>query len=164
MENTRFHAGEEANDPDLARRIAGLGDLFVNDAFSAAHRAHASTEGVAHHPARCRGTCHGSRAFRFEPRRSARPNGRWRRSSEAPRFPPNFDLLGSLSARVDKLIIGGGMANTFLGRPQGKPVGKSLCERDLLDTARTIVETAERQRLPKSSCPMTWSSHRNSGL
>lgn len=137
MENTRFHPGEEANDADFANRLAGLGDIFVNDAFSAAHRAHASTEGIAHILPAVAG-----RAMEAELTALSK-------ALDAPERPlvavvggakisTKLELLGTLSAKVDKLIVGGGMANTFLAA-QGKPMGKSLCEHDLLDAARDIL-------------------------
>ena len=140
VENTRFHPGEEANDPDFARVLAGLGDVFVNDAFSAAHRAHASTEGVAHLLPSVAG-----RAMEAE----LDALGQALETPERPvaavvggaKISTKLELLGALSAKVDSLIIGGGMANTFLAA-QGSTVGKSLCEHDLLDVARKLIETA----------------------
>ena len=140
LENTRFHKGEEKNDPAMVEALAKLGDLYVNDAFSAAHRAHASTEGLAHKlPA-------------FAGRGMQAELDALTQALENPQRPvaavvggakvsSKLDLLGNLSKKVDFLIIGGGMANTFLAA-EGKAVGKSLCEKDLLDTARSIVETA----------------------
>ena len=140
MENTRFHPGEEGNEPEFAQRLAELGDIYVNDAFSAAHRAHASTEGVARLLPAVAG-----RAMQAELEALSK-------ALDAPERPvaavvggakvsTKLDLLGSLSAKVDSLVIGGGMANTFLAA-QGKPIGKSLCEHDLLATAREIMATA----------------------
>jgi phosphoglycerate kinase len=141
LENTRFHAGEEKNDPAFARELAALGDVYVNDGFSAAHRAHASTEGIAHElPA------YAGRSMQAELDALGK-------ALEAPQRPvaaivggakvsTKLDLLGNLIAKVDVLIIGGGMANTFLAA-QGKQVGKSLAERDLADTARDILAKAE---------------------
>ena len=140
LENTRFAAGEEKNDAALSVKMAKLGDLFVNDAFSAAHRAHASTEGVAHHVEAVAG-----RAMQAELKALAA-------ALETPKRPvmavvggakisTKLDLLGNLTAKVDVLVIGGGMANTFLAA-QGVKVGKSLCEKDLLDTAREIMANA----------------------
>ncbi len=142
MENTRFHAGEEANDAEFVSHLASLGDAFVNDAFSTAHRAHASTEGIAH-----RLPSYAGRAMQTELDALGRALG----DPEHPvtavvggaKISTKLDLLGSLSAKVDTLIIGGGMANTFLAA-QGTGVGKSLCEHDLLDTARGILEEAAR--------------------
>jgi len=140
LENTRFHKGEEKNDKAFVAELAKLGDLYVNDAFSAAHRAHASTEGLAHVlPA-------------FAGRTMQAELDALAQALEAPQRPvaaivggakvsSKLDLLGNLVKKVDFLIIGGGMANTFLAA-QGKDVGKSLCEKDLLDTARAIVEAA----------------------
>jgi phosphoglycerate kinase len=141
LENTRFHAGEEANDPAFARQLAALGDLYVNDAFSCAHRAHASTEGLARLLPAAAG-----RGLEEEVRHLSA-------ALEAPKHPvaalvggakvsSKLELLGNLVAKVDRLIIGGGMANTFLFA-QGREVGKSLCERDLADTARAIVAKAK---------------------
>ncbi|MCJ2084116.1 phosphoglycerate kinase [Methylobacterium sp. J-090] len=141
LENTRFHAGEEKNDPAFTAELAANGDLFVNEAFSAAHRAHASTEGLAHVlPA------YAGRLMQAE--LDALTKG-----LEAPTRPviaivggakvsSKIDLLQNLVAKVDMLVIGGGMANTFL-HAQGKGVGKSLCEKDLAETALRIVEAAK---------------------
>ena len=140
LENTRFHKEEEKNDPAFVKALAENGDLWVNDAFSAAHRAHASTEGLGHVlPA-------------FAGRTMQREIEALSKALEAPQRPvlavvggakvsTKLDLLGNLVKRVDILVIGGGMANTFLAA-QGKAVGKSLCEKDLLDTARSILTMA----------------------
>ena len=144
LENTRFHAGEERNNPEFANELAALGDIFVNDAFSAAHRAHASVEGLAR-----RLPAYVGRAMQAELDALAR-------ALEAPERPlaaivggakisTKLDLLGNLLSKVDILVIGGGMANTFLAA-EGKPVGKSLCEHDLLPTARDIMAKAKRER------------------
>ena len=108
LENTRFHAGEEKNDPAFADALAEIGDLYVNDAFSAAHRAHGSTEGIA----------------------------------GGAKVSTKIDVLRNLVGKVDHLIIGGGMANTFLAA-RGVDVGKSLCEHDLVDTANAIFDSAD---------------------
>jgi phosphoglycerate kinase len=141
LENVRFHPEEEKNDVAFARKLAVLGDLYVNDAFSTAHRAHASTEGLAHILPAAAG-----RLMQAELEALGR-------ALEAPEKPvaavvggakvsTKLDLLGNLVAKVDYLIIGGGMANTFL-YAQGKSVGKSLCEKDMADTARQILEKAK---------------------
>jgi phosphoglycerate kinase len=143
LENTRFHKAEEKNEPDFVNALARLGDLYVNDAFSAAHRAHASTEGLAHKlPAYAGRTMQAelealSKALDTPERPVAAIVGGAKISTK-------LDLLGNLLAKVDTLIIGGAMANTFL-LAQGKPVGKSLVERDLLDTAREIMAKAKTQ-------------------
>jgi phosphoglycerate kinase len=140
LENTRFHPGEEANDPDLAERMASLGDLYVNDAFSAAHRAHASTEGVAHLLPSAAG-----RAMQAELEALEAGLGTPRKPVIAvvggAKVSSKIDLLENLVTKVDALVIGGGMANTFLNA-QGHDVGKSLCEKDLADTARRIMQAA----------------------
>ncbi|MBC7985215.1 MAG: phosphoglycerate kinase [Sphingomonadaceae bacterium] len=142
LENTRFHAGEEKNDPELARAIAALGDIYVSDAFSAAHRAHASTEGIAHLlPA------YAGRAMEAELDALEKALG-------APEHPvaavvggakvsTKLDVLEHLVTKVDHLIIGGGMANTFLAA-RGVDVGKSLAEHDLTATAEHILDAADR--------------------
>ena len=140
LENTRFHKGEEKNDPAFVAELARNGDLYVNDAFSAAHRAHASTEGLAQVlPA------YAGRSMQAELEALGKALGNPRRPVAAivggAKVSTKLDLLANLSKKVDFLIIGGGMANTFLAA-QGKSVGKSLCERDLLDTARDVVEAA----------------------
>jgi phosphoglycerate kinase len=140
LENTRFHAGEEANDPEFAKAVASLGDIFVNDAFSAAHRAHATTEGVAHVLPSVAG-----RAMEAELTHLYKALDRPERPLMAvvggAKISTKIALLGNLVKRVDVLVIGGAMANTFLAA-QGCEVGKSLCERDQLETAREILHTA----------------------
>jgi phosphoglycerate kinase len=141
LENVRFHAGEEKNDPAFAAQLAELGDLYVNDAFSAAHRAHASTEGLA----------------RLLPAYAGESMRRELDALDAalgnPRKPvigivggakvsTKLDLLQNLVGKLDRLAIGGGMANTFLFA-QGVDIGGSLAEKDMADTARIIMETAK---------------------
>ncbi len=140
LENTRFYKGEEKNDPAHVEELAKLGDLYVNDAFSAAHRAHATTEGLAHKlPA------HAGRAMQKELEALGLALGNPARPVAAivggAKVSTKLDLLGNLVNKVDILIIGGGMANTFLFA-EGKQVGKSLCEKDLAETARSIVVAA----------------------
>ena len=141
MENTRYNAGEEKNDAGFARMLAGLGDIFVNDAFSAAHRAHSSTEGIAHMiPA------YAGRAMEAELRALEAALEKPKRPLVAvvggAKVSSKLELLGNLSGLANTIVIGGGMANTFLAA-QGFPVGKSLCEHDLLQTATEIIATAK---------------------
>jgi phosphoglycerate kinase len=141
LENTRFHPGEEKNDPALAAAMAELGDFYVNDAFSAAHRAHASTEGLAHLlPA------YAGRAMEAELTALEKALGNPERPVAAvvggAKVSTKLDVLRNLVARVDHLIIGGGMANTFLAA-RGVEVGKSLAEHELRDTALAILDAAE---------------------
>lgn len=140
LENTRFHAGEEKNDPALAAEMAALGDVFVNDAFSAAHRAHASTAGIAALLPAAAG-----RLMEAELRALEAALGSPVRPVVAvvggAKVSTKLDLLGNLVTKVDHLVIGGGMANTFLVA-QGIEVGKSLAERDMADTAREILGKA----------------------
>lgn len=141
LENTRFWPGEERNDPELARAVAANGDLYVNDAFSAAHRAHMSTEGLAHIlPA------YAGRSMEAELKALEAALG----SPEHPvaavvggaKVSSKLDVLNNLVKQVAHLIIGGGMANTFLAA-RGINVGKSLCEHDLADTANAILDAAD---------------------
>lgn len=140
LENTRFHKGEEANDPGFARQLAAHGDIYVNDAFSAAHRAHASTEGVARLLPSCAGRLMQAELEALERALSA-PERPVIAVVGGAKVSTKLDLLGNLIARVDQIVIGGGMANTFLAA-QGIDVGKSLCEHDLADTAREIMTKA----------------------
>jgi phosphoglycerate kinase len=144
LENTRFDPGEVKNDPAFVAALAALGDIWVNDAFSVAHRAHASTEGLGHAL-----TAYAGRTMEAELVALAK-------ALEAPQRPvaaivggskvsSKLDLLGNLVAKVDVLIIGGGMANTFLAA-QGRVVGMSLCERGLAATAQHILAAAKAQR------------------
>jgi phosphoglycerate kinase len=141
LENTRFHPGEEKNDPALAAAMAALGDVFVNDAFSAAHRAHASTAGLAHLLPACAGLSMAEelRALEAALGRPVRPVVA---IVGGAKVSTKLDLLGNLVTRVDHLVIGGGMANTFLVA-QGVEVGKSLAERDMAGTAREIMDKAK---------------------
>lgn len=141
LENTRFHKGEEKNDPAFADEVAKLGDIFVNDAFSAAHRAHATTEGLARKlPAIAGRTMQAElEALESALTNPARPV---MAVVGGAKVSTKLELLGNLVSRVDYLVIGGGMANTFLAA-QGKAVGKSLCEHDLAATARDILEKAK---------------------
>ena len=140
LENTRFYKGEEKNDPTFAAGLAKLGDIYVDDAFSVAHRAHASVEAIAHLiPA------YAGRAMQEELAALERALHTPQRPVAAivggAKVSTKLDLLGNLLNHVDTLIIGGGMANTFLAA-QGKAVGKSLCENDLVPTARDILAKA----------------------
>ena len=141
LENTRFHEGEEKNDPVFAAGLAALGNAYVNDAFSAAHRAHASTEGVAHLMPACAG-----RLMEAELKALTAALGDPLRPVTAvvggAKVSTKLELLGNLVAKVDHLVIGGGMANTFLVA-QGVDVGKSLAEHDMADTAREILARAK---------------------
>ncbi|WP_336960250.1 phosphoglycerate kinase [Sphingobium aquiterrae] len=141
LENTRFHAGEEKNDPALVAAMAALGDLYVNDAFSAAHRAHASTEGLAHALPAFAG-----RSMEAELDALTAALGAPVKPVAAvvggAKVSSKLDVLTNLIRKVDHLIIGGGMANTFLAA-RGVDVGKSLCEHDLAETADRIMDAAD---------------------
>ena len=143
LENVRFHAAEEANDPVFAQKLADLGDLYVNDAFSAAHRAHASTEGIAHHiPA------YAGESMRRELDALDAALGKPQKPVVGivggSKVSTKLDLLKNLVGKLDTLAIGGGMANTFL-YAQGVDIGGSLAEKDMADTAREIMAEAQAQ-------------------
>jgi phosphoglycerate kinase len=142
LENTRFHKAEEKNGADFAKALAENGDAYVNDAFSAAHRAHASTEGLAHLLPAFAG-----RSMQAELTALGAALGQPKRPVLAvvggAKVSSKIDLLENLVGKVDLLVIGGGMANTFLAA-KGVNVGKSLCEHDLADTARKIMAAAEK--------------------
>ncbi|KAE9631646.1 phosphoglycerate kinase [Parasedimentitalea maritima] len=141
LENTRFHSGEEKNDADLAAEMAQLGDIYCSDAFSAAHRAHASTEALAQLLPACAG-----RLMQAELSALEGALGQPKRPVTAvvggAKVSSKLELLGNLVEKVDHLVIGGGMANTFLAA-QGIDVGKSLCEHDMTGTALEIVAKAQ---------------------
>lgn len=174
LENTRFHAGEEANDPVFAASLAALADVYVGDAFSAAHRAHASTEGVARLLPNCAG-----RLMEAELKALEAALGNPVRPLAAivggAKVSSKIALLENLVTKADHLVIGGGMANTFLAA-EGTPVGRSLCEHEMADTVRAITAAArdagctihlprdivvatalaegvETQTLPADACP-----------
>ena len=140
LENTRFHKGEEANDPEMAKQLAALGDIFVNDAFSAAHRAHASTSGVARLLPNAAG-----RSMQAELTHLEKALGNPERPLMAvvggAKVSTKIELLQNLVKRVETLVIGGAMANTFLAA-EGVHVGKSLYEPDHLETARQVIRMA----------------------
>lgn len=141
LENSRFWAGEEKNDPELAKAIAANGDIYVNDAFSAAHRAHITTEGLAHLL-----PSYAGRSMEAELKALEAALGKPEHPVAAvvggAKVSTKLDVLNNLVAKVDHLIIGGGMANTFLAA-RGINVGKSLCEHDLADTANAIMDAAD---------------------
>jgi phosphoglycerate kinase len=142
LENTRFHAGEEKNDPELAKAMAALGNYYVDDAFSTAHRAHASTEGITHFLPSFAG-----RAMEAELKALERALGNPERPVASvvggAKVSTKLAVLGHLVGKVDHLIIGGGMANTFLAA-RGVNVGKSLCEHELTSEANGIFDAADK--------------------
>jgi len=142
LENTRFHKGEEKNDPALAEAMAKLGDFYVNDAFSAAHRAHASTEGLAHKLPAFAGRQMEAELDALD-KALGNPEHPVAAVVGGAKVSTKLDVLKHLVAQVDHLIIGGGMANTFLAA-RGVNVGKSLCEHDLTGTAEEILEAADK--------------------
>lgn len=141
LENTRFHAGEEANDPEFAKALAANGDIYVNDAFSAAHRAHGSTEGVAHLIPSVAGRAM-QRELDYLAQALSVPKRPVMAVVGGAKVSTKLDVLENLVAKADKLIVGGGMANTFL-LALGQSVGKSLAEPDLTPTVGKIIERAK---------------------
>lgn len=141
LENLRYHAGEEANDPAFVKELAALGDVYVNDGFSVAHRAHASTEGLAHVLPAYAGR---QMQAELEALEAVLVNPRPKVVAiiGGSKISTKLDLLDNLVQKVDMLVIGGGMANTFLNA-QGVDVGKSLCEHDLAETARAVLDKAK---------------------
>lgn len=144
LENTRFYPGEENNDPEFAKALAKLGDIYVNDAFSVSHRAHASTEGIAHLlPA------YAGRTLQTEldalVKALEHPDRPLTAIVGGAKVSTKLDLLGNLLRKIDVLIIGGAMANTFL-LAQGKKVGKSLFEKDLVEIAKKILDEARANK------------------
>jgi len=141
LENTRFHPGEESNDPALAAEMAKLGEIYCNDAFSAAHRAHASTEGLAHLLPSCAGRLMEAELNALE-RALSRPERPVMALVGGAKVSTKLELLSNLVRKVDILVIGGGMANTFLAA-EGLDVGQSLAEHDMAPTARDISVAAQ---------------------
>ncbi len=142
LENTRFHEGEEANDMALAKRWADLGDIYVNDAFSVSHRAHASTESIAKCLPSYAGLLMEQELTALE-KALTTPERPVTAIVGGAKISTKLDLLNNLIKKVDHLILGGGMANTFVAA-KGYDVGASLCENDMLDTARDIMDNADK--------------------
>jgi len=152
LENVRFHAGETKNDPEFARQLANLADVYVNDAFGTAHRAHASTEGVAHLLTPALAGFLLEKELKYLGQALAYPDHPFVAILGGAKVSDKIAVIDNLLDKVDTLIIGGGMAYTFL-KAQGRPVGKSLVEEDRLDLAHKILLQAEakgvRLMLPK---------------
>jgi phosphoglycerate kinase len=145
LENLRFHAAEEANDPAFAESLAGLADLYVNDAFGAAHRAHASTEGITHHLPAVAGLLMEREVDALSTllRKPARP---FHSIIGGAKVSGKLEVLSALVGRCQAVLVGGGMANTFLAA-RGVAVGKSMVEGDQLDAAQGIIDLARRKRI-----------------
>lgn len=141
LENVRFHPGEEKNDPAFTKALAALGDIYVNDAFSAAHRAHSSTEGLAHLLPTAAGFLMAAELKALE-KALEKPQRPVAAIVGGAKISTKLELLGNLVQKVDVLILGGGMANTFVFA-NGTDLGKSLCEKDMAEQARAIMEKAE---------------------
>ena len=153
LENLRFHPEEEKNDPDFARQLAGLAELYVDDAFGTAHRAHASTEGVTRYLPAVAGLLM-ERELDFLGRAVGNPERPYAAIVGGAKISGKIEVLQNLMRRVDRFLIGGGMANTFL-KAEGKEVGDSLVEDEQLDTARHVMKSAQerstRLELPRDA-------------
>jgi phosphoglycerate kinase len=143
LENTRFHPGEKANDADFAAQLASIAELYVNDAFAAAHRAHASTEGVAHHLSAVAGLLM-EREVEALTRVRENPKHPFVAIFGGAKISDKIGILDQMMERMETVLVGGGMANTFL-KAQGHEVGQSLVEEESLDMAQEILEEAERK-------------------
>jgi phosphoglycerate kinase len=150
-ENTRFYPGEESNDPELARRFAALGDLFVNDAFGAAHRAHASTEGVAHLVKPAVAGFLMEKELRYLGAALAAPKRPFVAVLGGAKVSGKIDLIDALLPRVDRILIGGAMACTFF-RAMGLETGRSLVEEDRVELARGLLERAGDRLVLPAGC------------
>ena len=147
LENTRFHAGEKKNDPEMAKQLASLADIYVNDAFGSAHRAHASTAGVAQFLPAVAGFLM-EKEIRYLGQAIADPERPFLAILGGAKISDKIGVIKNLLTKADQVLIGGGMANTFF-KAQGYPVGDSLVEDESLDVAREIISTADnRLRLP----------------
>jgi len=147
LENTRFHAGETKNDPEMSRQLASLADLYVNDAFGSAHRAHASTEGVAHILPGVAGFLM-EKEIQYLGQAIADPKRPFIAILGGAKISDKIGVIRNLLSKADQVLIGGGMANTFF-KAQGYPVGESLVEEEALDTARQLVQDGSKHlRLP----------------
>jgi phosphoglycerate kinase len=147
LENTRFHPGETKNDPEMARQLASLADLYINDAFGSAHRAHASTEGVAKYLPSAAGFLM-EKEIRYLGQAIADPERPFIAILGGAKISDKIGVIRNLLKRADQVLIGGGMANTFF-KAQGYPIGESLVEDEALDTARELLaEGGNHLRLP----------------
>src|SRR4030066_1424472 len=147
LENTRFHPEEEKNDPELAKKMASLADVYVNDAFGSAHRAHASTEGVTHYLPAVAGLLM-EKEIQYLGQAIANPKHPFIAILGGAKISDKIGVIRNLLVKADQILIGGGMANTFF-KAQGYPVGDSLCEEEALDTARQLLQSGTTHlRLP----------------
>jgi phosphoglycerate kinase len=147
LENTRFHPEEEKNDPEMARKLASLADVYVNDAFGSAHRAHASTEGVAHFLPAVAGFLM-EKEIKYLGQAIANPKRPFIAILGGAKISDKIGVIRNLLTKADQILIGGGMANTFF-KAQGYPIGDSLCEDEVLDTARQLLKSGTTHlRLP----------------
>ena len=146
LENLRFHAEEEKNDPGFAKNLAALADVYINDAFGSAHRAHASTEGIVHHVKQAAAGLLMAKEVEYLGRVLENPERPFVAILGGAKVSDKLEVIENLIPRVDALLIGGAMAYTFF-KAQGLPVGKSLVEEDLVNTARDLIQRAEARKL-----------------
>ncbi len=146
LENLRFHSGEEKNDPAFAKQLAAIADVYVNDAFGSAHRAHASTEGIVHHVKQSAAGLLMAKEVEYLGRAIEKPDRPFVAILGGAKVSDKLEVIENLIPRVDALLIGGAMAYTFF-RARGLPVGKSLVEEELLDSARDIERRAKERGL-----------------
>ena len=146
LENLRFHAGEEKNDPAFAAQLASLADVYVDDAFGAAHRAHASVEGITHHLPRAAAGLLMEQELRYLGHALESPARPFVAILGGAKVSDKIDVIENMLGKVDRLLIGGAMAYTFF-KAQGLPIGKSLVEDDKLDAARAILKDAAAKRV-----------------
>src|SRR4030066_1217621 len=139
LENTRFHPEEEKNDPELARKMASLADIYVNDAFGSAHRAHASTEGVAHYLPAVAGFLM-EKEIQYLGQGISNPKRPFIAILGGAKISDKIGVIRNLLTKADQILIGGGMANTFF-KAKVYPIGDSLCEEEALDTARQLLQS-----------------------
>lgn len=146
LENLRFHPGEEANDPEFARQLAALADVYVNDAFGSAHRAHASTEGITHHMARAAAGLLMEKELRYLGDALHRPEHPFVAILGGAKISDKIRVIENLLGKVDRLLVGGAMMFTFL-KSRGAQIGKSLCEHDKLDLAGSLMSGAGGEKI-----------------
>ena len=146
LQNLRFHAEEEKNDPSFARSLAELADVYINDAFGSAHRAHASTEGIVHHVKEAVAGLLMAKEVEYLGQVLEQPDRPFVAILGGAKVSDKLEVIENLIPRVDALLVGGAMAYTFF-KAQGQPVGKSLVEDDLLDTARDLIRRASERKL-----------------
>ena len=157
LENLRFHPEEEANDPAFAKKLASLCDIYVNDAFGSAHRAHASTEGITHFVKQSAAGLLMEKELTYLGKALTEPDKPFVAIIGGAKVSDKIEVIDNLLDKADAIIIGGGMAYTFLNA-QGQATGKSLVETDKIDVAKAALDKGQRPKASASFCPSTTSS------